>query len=249
MKLLVPLALMLLVSPALADRDEQVANLFEEGNAFMEKGQHAEALRKYEDALNLEPRAKGPLYNGGLAAYLLGKPAKAIELWTRLKEITPHDGKLRAKLVQAFEAAGMKKKRDEEIRGLYELRKSGEDPELPHQQFFCRDQFEAGKRKVMVFHHYDWVGARAVRYAFIVLDDDGKPDFRISLGSYEYMQSFAKSSGQVKEGERYCHLDLYEGNMHATLGMYQKEPPYDEIKAEVVKHLESRAKKKEDEEK
>ena len=234
--LLVPI---ILVSPVLADAGESTAEkvrrLFHEGNDLMEKGEREKALEKYEAALAVEPKAKGPLYNGGLVAFLLGKYEVAIRHFKALKEILPEDAQVRAKLVQAYSGADKKKERDAEIEALYALRKETEDEDLQTLKFFCREQFEAGGKKVMVFEHFEWVGERAVRYRFVVLDSEGKEAYRISLGSYATMQGFAEDMGTVKPGQRYCHLDGYfPGNRHATYGFFAGEPPYDEIREKVV---------------
>ena len=81
---LVVLAVLVFALPSLAREDtETLKRLFKEGNALMEQGKHAEALAKYQAVLAIEPKAKGSLYNGGLAAYFLGKHDLAIGLWTR----------------------------------------------------------------------------------------------------------------------------------------------------------------------
>jgi tetratricopeptide (TPR) repeat protein len=233
---LVVLAVLLLVPLAAAKSDpETLSKLFEEGNALMAAGKHAEALAKYQAVLAVEPKAKGALYNGAIAAYLLGKHDIAIGLWTRLKVITPKDWQVYAKLVQAYEAAGKKAARDAEIKALYALKKDTTDPDLEKLRFFCRDQFQVGEKRVVVFHHFEWVGQRAIRYDFGVQDKAGKKLFHISLGSYAYMQSFAEEMGTVEKGQRYCHLDgYYPGGRHATFGMFAGEPSYDDIKAKVI---------------
>jgi tetratricopeptide (TPR) repeat protein len=240
---LVLFAVLLLALPSLAREDVEILkSLFKEANVFMGQGKHAEALAKYQAVLAIEPKAKGSLYNGGLAAYLLGKHDLAIGLWTRLKVITPKDWELHTKLVQVYEATGKKASRDAEIKALYALRKDTTDPDLAKLRRFCRDQFKVGERKVLAYEHFEWVGERAVRYYFAVMNKEGKKEFHISLGSYAYMQSFAEEMGTVEKGQRYCHLDgYYPGGRHATFGMFKGEPSYDDMKAKVIAILKQEA--------
>ena len=104
-------ALLALSGPVFAQAKEipaeTVRRLFHEGNALMEKGDHAAAHAKYEEALKIEPEAKGPLFNGGLAAALLGKHDVALRHFGALKKLVPGDAQVRAKLVQSYAAAGV----------------------------------------------------------------------------------------------------------------------------------------------
>ena len=53
-----------------AEEEAQVGELFEAGNALMGEKKYREALVKYNKALAIIPDTLGPLYNGGLAAFL-----------------------------------------------------------------------------------------------------------------------------------------------------------------------------------
>ena len=44
---------------------------FEEGNELMGNEKFAEALARYKEILSIEPKALGPLYNAGIAAFNL----------------------------------------------------------------------------------------------------------------------------------------------------------------------------------
>lgn len=57
----------------------------------------------------------------------------------------------------------------------------------------------------------------------------------VSLGSYAATNAFSAETG----GGPVFHLDLYDGEMHATLGMFDAPPPYEEARAEALKALET----------
>ena len=215
---------------------------FEAGNRALEAKQYKEALEFYRQSLAQEP-SDDALWNAGLAAYLGGDAETAIEFWSRLKETAPDDLRLRGKLVQAYELKGDKANRDRERAELIELwRTSRADDDEP---FFCRDQFQAGGRRLMVFEHYELEGPRAVKYTFIVLQPEvDEEDYRLSLGSNDATNQLAHELGEVAEGERAFHLDGYydEGTRHATFEIFKKEPDYDTVKAMVVEILEGKRK-------
>ena len=204
------------------------------------QGKYREALAVANQRLERDPTNKVVLYNAGLAAYLGGEYKSAVALWLRLKELDTNDWRVLAKLVQAYEAAGIAQSRDKMIKELYELRSANTNSDLAQQAFFCRDQFEHKKKKVMVFEHYALVGDRAVKWKFMVLKDDGDEDYVVSLGSYEATNEVSRELGELKKGQRLYHLDGYYngGASHRTYGFYEGQPSYDAIKQQVKKVIE-----------
>ena len=50
-----------------------------------------------------------------------------------------------------------------------------------------------------------------------------------------------RKSGDIKEDERMFHLDVYyPGGVHGTLGMFKKEPTYEETRQQVKKFLDGK---------
>ncbi len=225
--------------------DEEVAEkAFKAANELMDQRKYAEALAHYQEALALFPDTPALLFNGALAAYLKKDFALAARLWGRLVELEPNDGQAHTKLIQAYQALGDLKARDAVRQALFELHRSGKDPELARQDFYCREQFEVAGQKVMAFEHFELKGPRALRYVFSVLDKEKgeTEEFRISLGSYDLTNNFAVESGQVKAGQRIFHLDGYYAWGHATFGFYTPEPSYDEVRKLVISILEGELK-------
>jgi tetratricopeptide (TPR) repeat protein len=221
---------------------ESVAeNAFNDGNGLMKQRKYKEALARYQEGLAKTPDSPGLLFNGGLAAFMSKDFSTAEKLWKGLAELDPDDWQAQAKLVQAYQALGDLKARDEHRRKLLDLRKSGKSEDLNKLDYYCREQFEAAGKKLMVFEHFELKGERALRYVFSVLDESGEGEaFRISLGSYETTNRIAVELGSVKKGERQFHLDGYYGASHATYGFFTPEPSYDEVRKIVIGILEKK---------
>ena len=260
MKLLSMIALVLLLGvapargqagPARAGQspaEEAAAKAFGEGNALMDERKYAEALARYREGLRHLPDDPALLYNASTAALLVGDFAAAAPYLKRLVTQDVDDWQSRAKLIQTYQALGDLKARDAERAALFDLRRRGggqnkEHPEmsLARQEVYCRERLEVAGRKVMAFEHFELKGPRALRYAFIVLDESGEREaHRISLGSYDLTNSVWAEMNKEKaaKGERLFHLDGYFPGGHATYGMYHPEPTYDEVRATVLKILE-----------
>lgn len=253
-------ALLLAAAPARAQEPaaEQLSpaeaaarKAFAEGNALMEQRRYAEALARYREGLRHLPDDPSLLYNASTAAVLVGDFATAAPYLKQLVGVYPNDWQSRAKLIQTYQALGDLKARDVQRVALFDLRRrgGGEDKEQPEmslsrQQVYCRERLEVAGQKVMVFEHFELKGPRALRYAFIVLDESGEREARrISLGSYDFTNNVWAESNKEKAAQgRLFHLDGYFPGGHATYGFYHPEPTYDEVRAAVIKILEGEKK-------
>ena len=225
------------------DPEQDAEEAFRRGNALMEEKKYCEALAHYRGGLASSPGDTSLLYNGGLAAYQCKQYSVAVDLWNNVKALEPDDWQTRAKLIQAYQALGKVQERDAERLALVELRKRDPHGELARLVEYCRDQFEAGGEKVMVFEQFELKGDRALRYVFSVLDESGKKEkYRLSLGSYETTNAVWRESTKPrpKDGDRLFHLDGYYNWGHATYGMYSPEPSYDQVRATVIEVLEKK---------
>jgi len=230
------------VKPQNTPQDEATAGkAFNDGNDLMGQRKYKEALARYREGLAKTPDSPELLFNGGMAAFMSKDFATAEKLWKSLTELDPDDWQARAKLIQAYQALGDLKARDDQRRKLLDLRKSGRSEDLKKLDFYCREQFEAAGKKLMVFEHFELKGERALRYVFSVLDDSGEGEaFRISLGSYDLTNAVAARTGGLKKGERLFHLDGYYKWGHATYGFFTPEPSYDEVRKIVIGVLEEK---------
>jgi tetratricopeptide (TPR) repeat protein len=216
------------------------ANTTEYRERLAAEKKYPEALQAYKEALEKDPKNPALLYNAGMMAYFCAKPKEAAELWSQVKALDPNDWRVRAKLVQAHEAAGDTKKRDAEREELFKLRKNTADKELKSVKHYCRDQFSVGKERVMVFEYFELEGDEPVRLSFLVSESDEQDvQSRYTLGSYRLTNEFAKELKQIKPDQRLFHLDGYfnGGRSHRTYAFFVDEPKYDAIKAAVKEIL------------
>lgn len=58
-----------------------------------------------------------------------------------------------------------------------------------------------------------------------------------SVGSYGYMTDFARERGEIGEGERVYHLDLYGPETHDTLEIRYERPGYAEMRERALNLL------------
>jgi len=195
-----------------------VEELFKKANSQLEKKEYAAALINYRAGLKVLPDDPSLLYNGGFAAMLGKDYATAAELWSRLRKIDPDDWQVRAKLIQVYQALEKIPERDKERADLIDLWKKGNNQELKKQIEFCRERFTAGGREILVFELFEFKGPRGMRYVFSVMNESGKEDYRISLGSYDLTNSIWQETTKPKpkHGFRLFHLDGYFLNDHAN---------------------------------
>lgn len=205
--------------------------------------QESPSLEKFEQALAKDPKDQSALYNAGLFTYLSGDFKKSIGYWQRLKELAPLDWKLRGKLIQAYEGAGMKRERDEEIAALRKERSSGKHEDLAAEKFFIRDQFEIGGIRAFVLEYFELEGERALVWKFILKKGEEQHDYYLSFGSYAGTTEMMRETGTIGKDERGYHLDGYgTDGSHRTYGILTKNPGYDEVKKMVIQVMEGKLK-------
>lgn len=222
-----------------------VEELFKKANTQLENKEYATALSNYQAALKVIPNDPAILYNAGFAAMLNKDHATAADLWARLKKIEPQDWQVRAKLIQTYQALGKIAERDKERDDLIAFWKKGSNKELSEQIEFCRERLSASGRDILAFELFEFKGPRGMRYVFSIINESGKEDYRISLGSYDMTNAIWQetSNPKPKKGVRLFHLDGYFRNGgHATYGMFPGEPTYEETRKLVVDILEKNKK-------
>lgn len=203
------------------------------GTLYLQLQKTAEARGAIDKALALEPRNAQALFFLGMLAMEEGKPEEALEAYEKAAELQPDDWRTRARLVQCHQALGNKEKRDAERESLLRLRRAGK----VDQEYFVREQFQEGGRKVMVVENFELKDDWARRYEFQVYEPGtDKPAFVISLGSYSYVNALVRKENA--SGPRMFHLDAYyPGNVHETYGFYEGEPSYEETRELVLSIL------------
>lgn len=201
--------------------------------ALLNAHKPAEALPILVDLSKTNPTAS-VFWNLGLSAADVGDNGEALYAWRSYRELDPKNWQARAKLVQTYHALGDMAARDKERAELVALWQAGTDPQLSSQAMFCREQFKQDGHKVMALEYFNPSGPRLVVYSFIILNESGQQDYKISLGSYDSTNQVALELGERPKDTRIYHLDLYRGNLHETHGMYLGQPGYDQIRQVVV---------------
>jgi len=216
---------------------------FRKGVELSEARKYREAIPYYLVAYRAFPQSEGVLWNLGIASAEVGEHSEALKYWTALREQSPDNWRVLSKLVQTHQALGDNASRDRSRTALFVLRKSASpDADFLHSDVYCREQMSIGGRKVLAFETFEPKGERMVFFAFVVLSDDGKEDYRISLGSYDFTNRIAWETGDLPRDKRLYHLDWYQGTAHRTYAFYESQPTYDTVRAKVLDVLDGRVK-------
>lgn len=227
---------------ALATQTPELA--FKEATALMKKGQYKDAVPYLERVQREYPDNASVLWNLGIAQAETGNHREAVKIWQRYRKITPNEWQVVAKLVQAHQAAGDIKARDEALQELYDLRKGPlNSSDIAKAERFCREQWvTATGRKVFAFEYFDPQGTRQQFFRFSVVDAAGKEDFYISLGSYDDTTAIARELGEIAKSGRVYHVDEYSKHGHTTYALFNVKPGYDQVRTNVVNILEGKMK-------
>ncbi|MBB5353953.1 tetratricopeptide (TPR) repeat protein [Haloferula luteola] len=192
----------------------------------------------FKKALEEDPNDRSALYNFGMASYMDEDYAQAIDSWQRLEKLEPADWQLKAKLIQAYWAAGQHDKAEATIGELRAARSAGKSDELKKQTFFIRDQFVVGEFRVFTLEYFDLAGERPLLWKFILRSGDKAASRYFSLGSYDSTNEFMRTNGDLKPDERAFHLDGYSSNGdHQTFSFFRERPKYEAVRSQVIEIL------------
>lgn len=232
-QILVVLIASLAFSRVNAEADQTPQEKFSNVVTLLNAHKSAEALPILEDLSKTNP-TPSVFWNLGISAADVGNNNEALHAWLSYREINSKNWQVLAKLIQTYQALGDLKARDIERADLVALWQSGTDTQLSTQSIFCREQFKHDGHRVMVLEYFKPSGPKLIVYSFVVVNESGQQEFKISLGSYDNTNQVALELGQRPKDKRLYHLDLYRSNLHETLGMYLGQPSYDEIRHVVV---------------
>lgn len=204
------------------------AAIYTLGVLDVEDGKTEAGLARYRRVIELEPSWANAHYNAGQACQTLGRHAEALKHFRAAAKIEADDVQTAAKIVQCCQALNRLKQRDRARERVLNLHKAGKSK----QKFYCRDQFHVGKLRVLGFEYFELQGDEPVRYSFQVRRQESEdPEYRISLGSYNVTDEFARSQGMVSGEERLYHLDRYHpSGKHETYAFFKGEPDYDQVR-------------------
>ena len=128
--LLLPLALLAATTASSQSATSNREEAFYKALLLMERGQYAEAIPIFE-SLALERKTDSLLWNLGIAASETHAKDKALSAWLEFRKLAPDDWRGLAKLIQAYQATGDLKTRDEQRAELLQLWEEGKNTFLP----------------------------------------------------------------------------------------------------------------------
>ncbi len=196
-----------------------------------------EAIAVYKKAIEVDPNYVKGIANIAQIYQNKAEWQKSLDMYTKLVAITPEDWRALAKQVQLYEALNKPAERDATREKILALKKAGKISDA----LFCREQMTVAAKQVLAFEYFELKGPNAVRYSFLVMKEDGKTiEKRVSLGSYDATNQFARETGEIKGDERLFHLDVYLENSHGTLEMFKKEPTYEQARELAKQYLEGK---------
>jgi hypothetical protein len=137
--------------------------------------------------------------------------------------------------MKAYRLAGMTQERDAEREALRQMSRDGW---LPRDFHYVFDAFDYGDKKVEVTEFPQLAGKFNFRYHFNVFDAQGKFVYRVALESDDLDQGVLvpRDPDLAAKGRRFS-LDGYKANDHFTYGFFEGEPPYEEVRNEVLEIL------------
>ncbi len=217
-------------------------SVFDRAERLARDGKLDEAILLEEALLETHREDPNLLWHLGIMYAETDRHAKALESWQTLRRLEPDNWRVRAKLIQTYQARGDFEQRDREREALYQARRESSDTALSREAMYCRDQFRVAGRKVMVFEYFEPAGDRRVFLRFSVLGAGESESFWYSFGSYEFTTRAARAHGTIGQDQRIFHIDRYaqiqHGLHHAAVAFYGFMPAYDVVRARVVEALE-----------
>lgn len=195
------------------------------------EGRFHDAIELMEQIRTREPDNPGVLWNLGVWYFETGRLSEALDTWNALRVIDPDDWRVRAKLVQIYQALERFDQRDLERAALWSL------ADTIDAAMYCRDQFDVDGRRVMAFEYFEPGGANRVVLRFAVLGDDGEEVYHYLLASRESTTLMAREAGQIGDGERMYHLDRQKDGVRSSYGFYMRQPSYDTVRARVERAM------------
>jgi tetratricopeptide (TPR) repeat protein len=213
---------------------------FDRAVKLMEAGRYAEAIPLLKEAQEAYPSNPNVLWNLGIASAEIGDHPLALATWKLYRNAKPDDWRARAKLIQSYQALGRTAERDQERAALIEFRKALPAKLAESMPSYCREQFNAGNRKVLAFELFEPKSPKRIYLRFSVLDESGKEEYFISLGSYDSTTDIARELGEIAKDARAFHLDRYDRVGHATFAHFNNFPSYESVRAMVVDILDGK---------
>jgi tetratricopeptide (TPR) repeat protein len=176
-------------------------------------------------------------YNlSGNCSLNLGDYPAAIDSFRHALQLRPDEWHNLSGLMRAYTLAEMAPERDALRKHISELSHEGK---LPPSFNYVFETFRAGDKKVEVAEFPQIQGFYGERYRFKVFNSSGKQIFCVTLESNSAEQPMwaQQHPKEAAAGARGFTLDGYASDSHSTYNFYDGEPPYEQVRAEVLQVL------------
>jgi tetratricopeptide (TPR) repeat protein len=211
------------------------------GIDLLKQHQPQEALTAFEQAVSSEPENEQANLLAASAALDIYEGETAVKYAEKAKQLAPDDWRVNTTLVAAYAIAGHKQQRDAERLLLHKLHDDPHAVEAAQANGFLLEMFPAKKYRVDAIEYFHPMGKFHLYYRFLVRDAAGKRVWEFGLQSDDLNQaSWAKVHPQeAAAGKRQFSLQGEGGGQHADYRLFSGDPDYDELRAEVVRIVES----------
>ena len=221
------------------DAPEDVQTVFSTAVQLLNAGHYAEAVPLLEDVTSRAPDRPGGFMNLGLAAAESGDHHLALQAWSRYHELVPGDTKAFGKIIQAYQALGQPKERDQVRDQLISYRNSLPPEQREQLAFYVRDQFDVAGQRFMVLEYFEPKRPTYLYYKFMAVDNNHKPIYNFTFTSGDVETNTARQLGQIGKDDRIYALDKNEGATSSLYGMLTAVS-YDDVRSLVIKAVEGR---------
>lgn len=218
-------------------RSPELLEKFQEAQQLRRSGKIQEALLLFVEIVEEDPSATGPRFIGATLALRVNDHDLAIRLFEELERMIAPDFFVFEGLVLAYTAEGEIEKAEIKRKALIEFWSNSVDSRVRARKVFRREQMTVAGQDVVVLERLDQGCPICVVYEALPIGANGRPEYKISMGSYETTNQFIQESGLdgQKPAGRIHHLDAYrEGGLHETYGFFDGLLPYSDFRKMVT---------------
>lgn len=187
------------------------------------------------------PQAPGAFSNLGLAAAESGDQRLALQAWSRYHELVPNDPKAFGKMIQAHQALGEFKERDQVREQLIAYRNALAPNERERLAFYVRDQFDVAGQHFMVLEYFEPKSPMRLYYKFTSVDSNHKAIYNFTLTSGDFETTTERQLGRIGEDDRFYGLDKNEDGKSTVYDLLTSLPSYDVLRSLVIDAVEGRS--------
>jgi tetratricopeptide (TPR) repeat protein len=212
------------------------------GLKYLKANQPEKALAEFQRVLQTDPDNATANLLAASSALNLYMADVAVTYAEKARQLAPDDWRVDTTLVTAYAAAGKSEQRDAVRAKLVALHASPNAPDAMKANGFLLDLFKVGKYRVEVVQYFQPIGKFHTYYRFLIRNLGGRRVWEYDLQSDDFTQkSWAEAHPQeAAAGGRQYSLESDTGDTHTEYRLFSGNPPYDDVRAVVVRLLQER---------